>query len=192
MADTSAGSTDPTDLPVENPTPPPFTEVIDNPSGAPEEHAGERLVPLAEVIRLRKRAQEAEARALELAARIGELEQLVQHTRQALDAVERRHRIDQALLEADAIDLESARLLTELALGQMEAPDEAAAVAELRGRKPFLFRARPARTGSYAMSGRTRQATAGSLLEAAAEAGRSGDRRAVLRYLEARRNGAAG
>ncbi len=157
--------------------------------------AREKSVPLAEAIRLRRRAQEAEAKAGELSARVGELERLLAQAREALDSVERRRRVDLALLEADAVDLESARLLTELALGQMERPDEAVAVGELRRRKPFMFRTRRGQSGGAigaggggtAMSARTRQAATDSLLNLAEEAARTGDRRALLRYLQARR-----
>jgi hypothetical protein len=190
MGDTSSNGFDPTDDPIDIDTPPETptaSEPID-PEAAPEEDAHrDGMISLAEAVRLRERAREAEARAVELSGRIDELERLVAQTREALDSVERRNRIDQALLEADAIDLESARLLTELALGQMETPDEASAVAELRSRKPFLFRARARQTASRAMSGRPRDAEGDGLLEAAEEAARSGDRRSLLRYLEARR-----
>jgi hypothetical protein len=102
-----------------------------------------------------------------LQSRIDDLERTLTEARASLDAVERRHAIDLALLEADAADLESARLLTEVAVAAMPARDIKAAVADLRARKPFLFR-------SDADS-------------AADEAARTGDRRALLRYLRARR-----
>lgn len=194
MGDTSSNGFDPTDDPIDidtPPEPPALTEAINPDAALDEEAQRDGMISLAEAVRLRERAREAEARAVELSGRIDELERLVAQTREALDSVERRHRIDQALLEADAIDLESARLLTELALGQMDAPDEASAVAELRSRKPFLFRARAARSSSRAMSGRPRDAEGDGLLEAAEEAARSGDRRSLLRYLEARRRRSA-
>ena len=123
----------------------------------------------AAVQREGQRTIEAYARALE--------------AREALDAVERRQRVDRALADADAIDLESARLLTEVALGGES--DIEGAVADLRRRKPFLFRSRGVRAGP-APGGRAPQAAEG-LIEAAEEAARTGDRRALLRYLDLRR-----
>ncbi len=204
MAKDTSGDTDTTQNPIdlgEGGAAPPAETVEEIPAvAAVEEETArreappsgrEKVVPIAEAIRLRKRAQEAESKAGELAVRVGELEKLLDQAREALDSVERRRRVDLALLEADAVDLESARLLTELALGEMERPDEAVAVGELKRRKPFLFRSRPARMGGMggggAMSGRSRQAASDSLLELAEEASRSGDRRALLRYLQARR-----
>ncbi|HBS27933.1 MAG TPA: hypothetical protein DEB06_00430, partial [Phycisphaerales bacterium] len=130
---------------------------------------GEKVVPLAELVRVRRRAQEAEARAQALTERVAALERTVLEAREALDAVERRQRVDRALADADAIDLESARLLTEVALGGES--DIEGAVADLRRRKPFLFRSRGVRAGP-APGGRAPQAAEG-LIEAAEEAART-------------------
>src|SRR5690606_18207198 len=143
--------TRPDDEPLDSPVPPPEPTAPSAPT--PEPVASDeallprdaRVVPIEEAARLRALAQEAEARAQVLAARVEELERTIEQTREALSSVERRHRIDLALIEADAIDLESARVLTELALSRMSEPDEARAVAELRAGKPFLFRPRAAR-----------------------------------------------
>lgn len=106
-------------------------------------------------------------------------------TRKQLENTERRQRIDHALLEADTIDLGAARLLTELAVGQMNEADVKLAVDELRASKPYLFRRRRAEGG--AMAPRTR--TAGPALDDAAEtAATSGDRRDLLRYLRLKRH----
>lgn len=123
----------------------------------------------------------------QLQARIAELES-------TLTAVERRHAIDLALIDADAADLESARLLTEAAVTAMPEADLAHVIADLRARKPFLFRTRthpPSRTPSASMS--TAAAPATTTVDpshSAAldhDAARAGDRRALLRYLRARR-----
>lgn len=167
---------------------------MDTPAVAPEGGAAEnaearpeRQVPVGEAIRQRKRAQEAESRLTELASRVGELERDLMTAREALDASERSRRIDAALVEADAVDLETARLLTEMAVAQMDEPDVQLAVEDLRRKKGFLFRRRrpgsAAVTGSIAAPGRDRAA------EAALDAAVSGDRAALLAYLRARRTG---
>lgn len=154
---------------------------------AGEADRGERQVPVSEAIRQRKRAQEAEARLAEMSERVGELERDLLTARGALDAAERSRQIDAALAEADAVDLETARLLTEMAVAQMDEPDVGLAVEELRRKKGFLFRRRrselSAATGSIASSGRHRA------VEAAQAAAGSGDRAALLAYLRARRDG---
>ena len=175
-----------------------MTEVVERTNAGAEREGsageGEHRVPVGEAIRYRKRAQDAETRAGTLQDRVRSLEETLSQTREALDAVERRSEIDRALVKADAIDVETARLLTELTVQEMDEGDVEAAVAELRRRKPFLFRDGVRTRGgsvSAAMSGRTRQAGSGGerLVEAAEVAARSGDRGALLRYLRARRGG---
>lgn len=130
----------------------------------------------------------ARTQAAFLEARVAELQTELAQAREALDAAERRHQVDLLLIEAEAIDLESARLLTELAINQSRSTDLRGAVGDLRRRKPFLFRARHAGAASRA------SATLGPALppadpadEAAQEAASTGDRAALLRYLRAKR-----
>jgi len=122
----------------------------------------------------------------ELQRKFDETQATLLETRKQLEAAERRQKIDQALVEADAVDLESARLLTEVAVGLMDAQDVRAVVEELRRRKPFLFRRAPGRQVG-AMSPKPRHASAPAD-EAARDAAASGNRRDLLRYLRARRN----
>jgi len=131
---------------------------------------------------------QARTQAQFLEVRVAELQTELAQAREALDAAERRHQVDLLLIEAEAIDLESARLLTELAINQSRSTDLRGAVGDLRRRKPFLFRARHAGVASRA------SATLGPASpptdpadEAAQEAASTGDRTALLRYLRAKR-----
>jgi hypothetical protein len=138
-----------------------------------------------------------EDRVASLESKVNELVSTLAQTREALDAAERRHQIDLALVEADAVDLETARLLTELAVSQMDDRDVALAVRDLRQRKPFLFKnaaksdpraggARPTRhLGAMGARDTTNQPS--PLRNFANEAAQTGDRTALLRYLRARR-----
>jgi hypothetical protein len=148
--------------------------------------------PTAEIIRVlreqwrveRARAEAAEQAARALDAKVREVEASLAAAREALDSVERRHRIDLALLEEDAVDLETARLLTEAAVSRMPERDIAAILADLRRTKPFLFRGRPRAAGAaMAPAG----APSDPLEDLASDAARSGDRGSLLRYLRARR-----
>lgn len=111
--------------------------------------------------------------------------------RAALDSAERRRAVERALLEADAIDLETATLLTESAVAQKSsagAPTDAdigAAVTDLRRRKPFLFARRAPRTSTMAPSPTNPNANTLALTRDQAAAG---DRSALLRYLKLRRS----
>lgn len=142
---------------------------------------------VGEARKYRKRAQAAEQSLSELqqqmqekTARLGELEQTVAD-------LERKGRVDQLLVEAEAIDLESARLLTAMAIDQMDQPDADEAVAELRRRKPFLFRSQSRTSG--ALSARQETSPASSAADRAAdEAHCTGNRSDLLRYLRLKRS----
>lgn len=136
----------------------------------------------------RIRAQSAEQAVQALQQRLGEVESALAQAREALDAAERRHQVDLMLIESGTVDLESSRLLTELALQRMSERDVALAVGELRRRKPFLFRSRAAGArGSAAMSPAAPAPDPAE--QSAQEASRTGDRGALMRYLRARRGG---
>jgi len=137
--------------------------------------------------------------APDIAARLAELEAALASARGALDAAERRHSVDLALIGADAIDLEATRPLVESVLSAAPSgADPSAVVADLKRRKPFLFRQRAVTRGagggggSGAASSAAPASTAPAPLETAArQAASSGDRAALLRYLRARRTPAA-
>lgn len=158
------------------------TEPDDGAEGAND--AAEKMVPVGESIRYRRRAQAAEQKLSAMQGQLDQLQAELTESREALVQAEQRRRIDQLLTEAEAIDLPAARLLTEAAIEQMSDGDVAEAVSDLRRHKPYLFRHRGARGGS--LSPRPRHGH-GQVDEAAAEAASSGDRRDLLRYLRLRR-----
>jgi len=157
-------------------------EAVD--AGAEQEN--ERLVPVSESIRYRRRAQVAEQRLRELRTEFDSVRESLEETTQQLDAAERRRRIDQMLIESEAIDLEAARLLTEAAIAEMDEADVTEAVSELRRRKPYLFRHGGSRGGGGGMSPRPRRGGA-EVDDAAEVAASTGNRRELLRYLRLRR-----
>jgi len=157
--------------------------------GAAPPFASESPPPIAEARRYRKRAQAAEKAAADLRFELQQKADQLAERERTIAALERRQRIDELLLDARAIDLDSARLLTETAMADAAEPDPEAAVAELRRRKPFLFRA--GRSASGALSPHTaldgQQSAAVSAERAAVEAHATGHRRDLLRYLRLRR-----
>ncbi|MEZ6242774.1 MAG: hypothetical protein R3B57_06995 [Phycisphaerales bacterium] len=151
--------------------------------------------PVSEELLERAREDEDDKKKVaELEARVAQLESELAAAHEALDASERRREIEQRLGEADAIDVETARLLTEAAVESMDAPDVALAVEDLRRRKPFLFaggngsvasaRSATALSPAGAFTGETGRE---ALRELAEDARASGDRRALLQYLRKRR-----
>ena len=96
-------------------------------------------------------------RALEAENKLATLAETLKQTQEALAGVKRAHEIDMALVGAEAVDMETARLLTESALAHGETQDVQKVVADLKQRKPFLFRPRRAPASSMSASGRGRR-----------------------------------
>jgi hypothetical protein len=155
-------------------------------AGLDEGPAPDPAAPLvAESRKYRRRAQAAEKTAGDLQRELDRHKALLAERDGVIADLERRARIDALLLESDAVDLESARLLTELAVQSMSDPDVDEAVRELRRTKPFLFRHRPA--GTSAQGARGEHAPHREADDAAAEAVASGRRADLLRYLRLKR-----
>jgi len=146
----------------------------------------DRLVPVVEAIRYRKRAQAAEQQLAALQSQLDDSRQRYEQAEQTINSLERRQRIDELLSQADAIDIEAARLLTEVAVQAMDEPDIAAAVEDLRHHKPFLFHKESSGPLGLALAPRIEGADS-PLAQAAEQAQQSGDRRDLLRYLRLRR-----
>jgi hypothetical protein len=131
-------------------------------------------------------------RITELEAQLAEREREIAHLRRAGD-------IDSHLRDADAVDVETARLLVEARLESANADDAhggaadlPAVIADLKRDKPFLFSAKPA----AAPPGRAPRAASSPRLDprpreriehAAAEARSSGRMADLLRYMRLRR-----
>ncbi len=151
-----------------------------------EQH--ERLVPVSEAKKYRKRAQAAEKILEDFKVELAEKDEALQKQRQTIADMQRQRLIDELLVDSEAFDLETTRLLTEMALSEMAEPDVEQAVAQLRKRKPFLFRSTA--RGATALSPKAENnqtSLARSMEHAAAEAHSSGNRTALLRYLRLRR-----
>ncbi len=129
-------------------------------------------------------AAAAGERAAELETKLKAAEAELGRARAELTATERRHALQRELVQAGALDLDVAAFLAEAAVAGQEKPDIAGAIADVRRRKPYLFRAAP-RSGVMGPGGAEPPAP---LEDAAAAARTTGDRRALLRYLRLRRN----
>jgi len=153
---------------------------------AVEAEEGEKLVPVTQAIRHRKRAQQAEQQLQEREQALSEAQAALSEKEATIQQLERRQKIDELLGQAEPVDHEAARLLTEQAVAEMAAPDVQQAVSELKRKRPYLFREREA-AGGPAMAARSHSLDE-PREEAAATAAMSGDRRDLLRYLRLRRS----
>lgn len=131
--------------------------------------------------------------------RIAELAAQLDEAKRSLDAAERRHAVDIALVRASTIDLETSRLLAERLLAADPALSTEGVVEGLRAAKPHLFVRMPP-GGSATAPGRPRPSLRTGVMGAspvadappevraiADEARATGDRGALMRYLRARR-----
>lgn len=147
--------------------------------------AAEHLVPVGEAIRYRKRAQQAEQQFNDLQRDLEQTRKQLAEADALVTRLERRQRIDQLLADAEAVDLQAARLLTEAVVAEMDEPDIEAAVDDLRRHKPYLF-GRSHLAGIPTMgAGGAAESDAFELAQDQATA--SGHRRDLLRYLRLRR-----
>ena len=143
--------------------------------------------------RYRKRAQAAQKQVEESKAALTARDQTISEQEKALAQLHRQRKIDRALIDAGALDVDMARQLTEAAMAQASESDANAAVDELKRTKPFLFRQNSASFGSGAMSPAADGAgspVATPLHRAASSALETGKRSDLLRYLRLRRRGA--
>lgn len=131
--------------------------------------------------------QRGEAASGEGRERVVELEGELAEARRTIEQMERRQRIDALLAESETVDFEAARLLTERAVAEMDEPDVAMAVEDLRRHRPWLF-SRRERGESGVMSARVDE-EAETAASAASRAATSGHRRDLLAYLRLRRRG---
>jgi hypothetical protein len=155
----------------------------DKPDQAP---GPDKLVPVSEAIRYRKRAQTAEQQLEEINNEINAMQAKLTEASQTIVGLERRQKVDALLTEADAIDLETARLLTEQAVALMDEPEVELAVDDLKRHKPYLFRHKQA-IGVSAMAPNIDHQGHDPAELAAEQATKTGDRRDLLRYLRLRR-----
>lgn len=127
----------------------------------------------------------AEEELNQATTQLREAERELAAARQTIDALERREKIGDRLREAGAVDLDVARLLTEVAIADMDEPDIKLAVDDLRRHKPYLFASQSGALSNRSMG--LRFDPPNSADDAAARAGQSGDRRDLMDYLRLRR-----
>lgn len=167
--------------------------------GAGESGDGEELNPAATTRppvspenEWRARAIAAEEGLKQAQAALQQLQaQFDQHKSEAA-AGERRRQINAAAAQASAVDVDLVAMLVEAQLAQTPDADIARVVADLKRGKPFLFAstdpaARPPTSTAAGAAASTTAPTNDTLSRKAEEARATGDRRALLGYLRARR-----
>ncbi len=141
---------------------------------------------LSEELDWRARALKAEEEVAQLQSELAQIKDTLAQARERLDTTQQQSLVQRELTAAGALDLESTTLLINRALESMPTPDVLAAVADLKQRKPMLFKQSPPPGPRIsAMSGAVDAPDPLGAL--ASQARDSGDRRLLMRYLRARR-----
>jgi len=149
-----------------------------------------KLVPVAESIRYRKRAQGAEKKAEALAQQLAEAKAEVRDLAEQLSNVRIEQELTRKLATAGAVDLETAVLIAKARMETEEEADLDGVIGELKKEKQYLF----ASTKTAARAGKTagvkdRMQSSQTIVERAAKkAATTGNRTDLQEYLRLRRN----
>ena len=149
----------------------------------------EKLVPVGEAIRYRKRAQGAEKEASDLAEEAKQLRKLNEELTGDLEAMRTDHELMRALSSAGAVDLEGAVLIARNRMANGEEKEIASVVELLRQEKSYMFDGPPRREVASKTAGVKEKASGGErVLEGRAKkAVASGSRADVHEYMRIRR-----
>ena len=149
----------------------------------------EKLVPVGEAIRYRKRAQGAEKEAADLAEEAKQLRELNEELTGDLEAMRTDHELMRALSSAGAVDLEGAVLIAKSRLENGEEKEIASVVELLRSEKSYLFGGQAQRKAASKTAGVKEKESGGQrVLEGRAKkAAASGSRADVHEYMQIRR-----
>jgi len=149
-----------------------------------------KLVPVAESIRHRKRAQNAEKRAETLTEELSEANRRIAQLSQDLSELQVEQTLARKLAATGVTDLETAVLVAKARMEGKTQADIDGCVEQLRKEKAYLFSAPADTSASRKTAGikdRAKQ-TQTALEQAAKRAARTGSRADLQQYLKLRRN----
>lgn len=151
---------------------------------------GLRLVPVAESIRYRKRAQSAEKQVEALTEQLAEAKSQSANIAEELEGIRREQEITRKLAGRGAVDLEAAVLLAKAKLEDETGADMDAVIEQLAREKRYLFVEGNRPSATKKTSGvRERVQNSQTVLEKAAKkAATTGNRTDLQEYLKLRRS----
>jgi hypothetical protein len=149
-----------------------------------------KLVPVAESIRYRKRAQSAEKKVESLAEELAEAKTQAAKMSEQLKGVQTEQRLMRKLAAAGTLDLEAAVLIARARIEDAPEADLDGVIEQLRKEKQYLFTNTPGTiTAKRTAGAKERVANGQTVLDAAAKkAATTGNRADLQKYLRLRRN----
>ena len=154
------------------------------------EGEGLRLVPVAESIRYRKRAQSAEKKIETLTEELAEAKSQAAKMTEELAGLRSAQELTHKLAGSGVVDLEAAVLIAKAKMEGQEEADLDGIIGQLKKDKPYLFAEGNRPSGAKKTSGaRERMADSRTIVERAAKkAATTGNRADLQEYLRLRRS----
>jgi len=151
---------------------------------------GLKLVPVAESIRYRKRAQSAEKKVEALAEQLAQTKSQASEMAEQLSIIRMEQELTHKLAAAGAIDLETSVLIAKAKVGGEREADLDGVIEQLKKEKQYLFGGtRAAATAKKTAGAKDRMQNSQTVLERAAKkAATTGNRTDLHEYLKLRRN----
>jgi hypothetical protein len=164
--------------------------VTENAEREEETTQEERLVPISESIRYRRRARGAERKATALEEEVAKAKSQNEQLCEKLGRVELENRLVTKLISAGVSDLETAVSVAKARIEGREDSDVDEVVEQLRREKQYLFSDSGLHLSPSKTSGVRQKNTSGQgIIERAAQrAAKSGHRGDLLEYLKLRRS----
>jgi multidrug resistance efflux pump len=149
-----------------------------------------RLVPVAESIRYRKRAQSAEKKLEVLTEQLAEAKAQTEKMSEQLSTIQTEQNLMHKLVAAGAVDLETATLIAKVRMQNQNEADVDGVIEQLKKEKQYLFGGTSGSvTPGKTAGARERVGNNQTLLERAAKkAATTGNRADLHEYLKLRRN----
>jgi uncharacterized protein YhaN len=149
-----------------------------------------RLVPVAESIRYRKRAQSAEKKIETLTEQLAQAKSQTAELSEQLSDIQTEQKLMRQLAAAGAVDLETVVLIARARMQDKDDADVTGVIEQLKKEKQYLFAGNsPGATPTKTAGARDRVTNNQTLLERAAKkAATTGNRTDLHEYLKLRRN----
>jgi hypothetical protein len=156
-----------------------------------EDIINQKLVPVAESIRYRRRAQSAEKKVEVLSGQLSQAKSQAGKLSEQLSAVQFEQKLMCKLVACGAVDLEAAVLIAKARLEEQDDADLDGVIRQLRREKQYLFSgtAIVAATAKKTAGAKDRMQNSQTIVERAAKkAAATGNRTDLHEYLKLRRN----
>ena len=148
-----------------------------------------KLVPVAESIRYRKRAQSAEKKLEALAEQLTEAKAQTAKMSEQLSKIQTEQKLMRQLAAAGAVDLETTMLIAKARIQDQAEADVDSVIEQLKKEKQYLFGGTGAVTPAKTAGAKERMTNNQTILERAAKkAATTGNRADLREYLRLRRN----